>query len=83
MFVYRIMRYLNILEFNSYYSDIVFFILSILYYGICGYMDLFLGILVLGVWVCMLDRICFLDIFNESVCFNFSGYNVYFICYLN
>lgn len=77
------MRYLINEGIIVYYGDIVFFILSILYYGICGYMDLFLGILVLGVWVCMLDRICFLDIFNESVCFNFSGYNIYFICYLN
>lgn len=80
---YRITRYLNTLEHNSYYSDTVFLISSISHYGTRGHMDSLLGTLAPGVRVCTLDRIRPLDIFNESVCLNLSGYNVHPTCHLN
>ncbi|XP_052686720.1 uncharacterized protein LOC128165859 [Crassostrea angulata] len=53
------------------------------HYGTRGHMDSLLGTLAPGVRVCTLDRIRPLDIFNESVCLNLSGYNVHPTCHLN
>lgn len=80
---YRITRYLINESTIVYHGDTVFLISSISHYGTRGQMDSLLGTLAPGVRVCTLDRIRPLDIFNESVCLNLSGYNVHPTCHLN